>query len=716
MSLNYQTNQSKQLSDIRLNRKHIAVEENVSRSTKLLILFLITAGCNTDTQEEESIPSKNEQKPISQTTNQPEKSIENEDDDIECTQQTELPEPPPSSGQLSFSVNSEINPCNVQGYVVGYKDILKVKKSANNIFFIESIPEGEHDIIITAGSIASSLTESSFNRGKRWNGIEILDGIRIDQGELKLPKLGSISGTALLNDHSDHSGIDVYIPGTEYIAKTDANGNFSLRNIPVGFHNLYFEKDGYHRGQIEELDVKSYDPTLTSNIELVLSTGAEGFLQIQGGVEEYDKLEVTLVIGATKDAVLMKISESPDFTNTSWVPVVTKTSYTFDSDGEKELFIKFSDANGLESSPFQSDILIDLKVWTSIANNNELDSQHSKVIGVGKDAYFIDTYNGNYLKYSSTTNSWENISTKAAPSNISGASIAAINGGIVIWGGKKESGDNDYVNSGSIYDIQTDSWLPMNTFNSPSKRMSAVIVWNELKLFVWGGSNGSLLNDGAVYDPSTDEWTGISMTDAPSARSWPYSEKGGVPIGPNIFIWGGTPDGGMSSLVDGYIYNLINNTWKRISSTGAPSIRQRHTLTSIGESVVIWGGDPGGHSLNSGAIYNMLDNTWTSISEASLERTKHSATWTGSKIFIFGGQSGIALGDTNSYSNGELYDPISDTWEVVSIVNEPTERANHHAILLENNVFIYGGSKYPLPYLENGKIFNPDNVPKFDDQ
>ena len=51
-------------------------------------------------------------------------------------------------------------------------------------------------------------------------------------GSIKVKPLGTIKGVAKRSGEEEHSDIMVYIPGTSYMAVTDANGNYSIFNVP----------------------------------------------------------------------------------------------------------------------------------------------------------------------------------------------------------------------------------------------------------------------------------------------------------------------------------------------------------------------------------------------------------------------------------------------------------------------------------------------------
>ena len=285
-------------------------------------------------------------------------------------------EPAPLSGvNLVFSVDQKkIDPATVSGYIVGAVGSLVIEPYAaatsdsNPTYVIKNVPAGNHDVIVTAGALAISaggasalrLASATKDSGRRLKGIIFSADKTTEAGLLDLPKFGSISGVATLAGQSKYAGIDVYVPGTDMVAKTDDKGNFAISAVPVGVHDLYYDMSGYYRGQVENITATSQQNTTVAAIQLMLSTGAKGIIVISGGAAISSSRTVSLNIGATPDAVLMKISENEAFVGADWVPIITNTHYTFNSEGDKTLYIKFADANGLESTTYSDTIEVDI--------------------------------------------------------------------------------------------------------------------------------------------------------------------------------------------------------------------------------------------------------------------------------------------------------------------------------------------------------------------
>lgn len=301
-----------------------------------------------------------------------------------------LPEISAASGQVLLSLDTSVDASSVSGYVVGKKDLLKIERAKSGEFIINNIPAGTHDIIVTATSAVASLVDTFLlnpekvpDVGVRLSKVEVLNGLRTKKERLKLPALVSVSGVVTLSVQSDHAGILVYIPGTEYSARTADDGSFSM-TVPSGIHNFYFEKDGYHKGQLEEILVDSDSKKELDSIQLHLSTGADGKILLAGGSSDFGNREIQVTLIPDANTVLYMLSESPTFQNSSWKPIKTSSlTYSFLGDGVRTLYVKYSDANGLESAPRSASIMIDTSPPTgTLAIQNGVQYVNSRAVAL----------------------------------------------------------------------------------------------------------------------------------------------------------------------------------------------------------------------------------------------------------------------------------------------------------------------------------------------
>ena len=140
-------------------------------------------------------------------------------------------------------------------------------KAGEEILTATSGADGTFALAIPAGQKAN-VEAIQATDVKAIRGSVTADGGGFD---LKLAPTGTIKGKVTTppdRQISNYLGVDVYIPGTSYIAKADAAGNFQIDNVPVGGYKLFAEKVGLGSGVSSAVDVKSREAAQVG--ELVL--------------------------------------------------------------------------------------------------------------------------------------------------------------------------------------------------------------------------------------------------------------------------------------------------------------------------------------------------------------------------------------------------------------------------------------------------------------
>lgn len=102
--------------------------------------------------------------------------------------------------------------------------------------------------------------------------------------------------------------------------------------------------------------------------------------------------------------------------------------------------------------------------------------------------------------------------------------------------------------------------------------------------------------------------------------------------------------------------------------------------------MLVWGGYHGGTSVGTGARFDPVSNTWSPISmiNAPSARYGHTAVWTGSEMIVWGGTDGMTR-----HLDGKRYDPTTDQW--TSIAPASVAREFHTAVWMNDKMLIYGG-------------------------
>ena len=83
-------------------------------------------------------------------------------------------------------------------------------------------------------------------------------------------------------------------------------------------------------------------------------------------------------------------------------------------------------------------------------------------------------------------------------------------------------------------------WVDISSHNAPEARSLHTAVWTGQEMIVWGGYDGrKILNSGGIYNPQTNTWQPISIENSPAARSFHTA----VWTGQEMIVWSGEHSG-----------------------------------------------------------------------------------------------------------------------------------------------------------------------------
>ncbi|MDC0325646.1 hypothetical protein OAM01_02700, partial [bacterium] len=284
--------------------------------------------------------------------------------------------------------------------------------------------------------------------------------------------------------------------------------------------------------------------------------------------------------------------------------------------------------------------------------------------------------------YNVVDDAWVPISMLDVPSSRWGASLVWTGEVVLAWGGFSEDG---FVTDGHSYNLETQFWRSLSSVNVPEARVLQVSTWTGSTMAIWGGRSASgWTEQGAVYDPSNDEWTTLDLSvlpliddqvgiDAPSPRSGAV----GVWTGSDWILFGGQLGG--DKIHNGLQIQFDNGqafAWTPLSEVDAPSTLSGHSVVWTGDSMIVWGGSNGGQVDGSGAIYDPATDAWTPVSSdnAPSARKDHAAVWTGQEMLIIGGSDGA-----EDLADGYAYDPSKDSWRALTQSGDPIARSQAEA-------------------------------------
>src|SRR5262249_18319526 len=152
-------------------------------------------------------------------------------------------------------------------------------------------------------------------------------------------------------------------------------------------------------------------------------------------------------------------------------------------------------------------------------------------------------------------------------------------------------------------------------------------------------------------------------------------------------------------------YDPATDTWRPLTTSGAPSARAEHVAVWSGRQMVVWGGHAGLTLFDpydkAGGRYDPATDTWTPTSTANVPvgRGPAPVAWTGSVMVIWGGfrNSGPTLPQT-----GGRYDPVLDRWTPTSTVGAPSGRQLFSYVWSGHELIVWGGVAGAPTYLDTG--------------
>jgi hypothetical protein len=135
-----------------------------------------------------------------------------------------------------------------------------------------------------------------------------------------------------------------------------------------------------------------------------------------------------------------------------------------------------------------------------------------------------------------------------------------------------------------------------------------------------------------------------------------------------------------------------------------PPVAYENSAFWTGSRMIIWGGYSGVVS----ALYDPLSDTWkpTSLVNAPSARQGHSAVWTGSELIVWGGATGSGPIYTTT---GGRYDPVADHWTSTSTSGAPVGRMYATTVWTGHEMIVWGGG-IGIPYsgTNTGGRYRPD--------
>ncbi|EAA36526.3 hypothetical protein GE21DRAFT_2107 [Neurospora crassa] len=142
----------------------------------------------------------------------------------------------------------------------------------------------------------------------------------------------------------------------------------------------------------------------------------------------------------------------------------------------------------------------------------------------------------------------------------------------------------------------------------PARTNHSMVTFND-KMYLFGGTNGfQWFNDVWCYDPSTNAWT---MLECIGYIPVPREGHAAAIVDDVMYIFGGRTEEG-ADLGDLAAFRITSRRWYTFQNMGpSPSPRSGHSMTAVGKTVVVVGGEPSSATaaVNDLALVYCLDTT-----------------------------------------------------------------------------------------------------------
>jgi hypothetical protein len=407
----------------------------------------------------------------------------------------------------------------------------------------------------------------------------------------------------------------------------------------------------------------------------------------------------------------MKISENPDFAGAPWKALKTTFTYKFQTGGNKILFAKIANANGLESSPFSDSITVASQEPLPVVSVSSLNCRDASLL------LNISTINGaapiSQMMVSSTGNmtgqNWENYSTtkSIARAHLSGPILVRLKD---TFGREKQSQLNEiqclntlseardslsttsvgtkalfaggykYNDQGSgiassivdIFDSVTGIWTTANL--SQARGGLAATRLDTKAFFAGGAGTGGVSNVVDVFDEATGIWSTESLS---QGRYGLVASS----VGTKALFAGGNISGTDSTVVD--IFDSVSGVW---STANLSEARRALSVTTVGTKAIFAGGN---YQSNVVDIFDAATGTW-STATLSQGRGRLSAASAGSKAMFAGGSRDITGPSSNVV---DIFDAVTGIWSSSTL---SLARWSLSAIGVGTKAFFAGGGSTDL--------------------
>ncbi len=252
-------------------------------------------------------------------------------------------------------------------------------------------------------------------------------------------------------------------------------------------------------------------------------------------------------------------------------------------------------------------------------------------------------------------------------------------------------------NFNSVY---CQGWIKLNPATSPSAySYHEMAPLGNNKVLLYGGrtKSGTWLDETWIFDLNGKNWTKINTTTQPEIRSGFAMAK--VSDG-KVLLFGGQIHNSRVYYDDTWLFNIIDGTWTKLSTTNKPAARAYHAMEYIcDDSVLMVGGFQYYlyKETNDTWIFDLSEIKWSQMNPSSTPYSVHGhqlAYYKDDRIMLAGGTS-----NSNDMAYKFIFNISGNNWLKVPNFDIPEFSLNNNCCV-ENigngKIFSYGEIHKPV--------------------
>ncbi len=266
--------------------------------------------------------------------------------------------------------------------------------------------------------------------------------------------------------------------------------------------------------------------------------------------------------------------------------------------------------------------------------------------------------------------------SRPMPEGRSNMAVAAVGLDIYQIGGETAEGIDGRV---TVFDSVNRVWRDAAPKPTPVADVTAVELFGEL--YVPGGrlENGQVTAVVEAYSPTQDAWRPVASLPRPLAGGLTISD------GAFLYVFGGWD--GETFLDTAFKYDPSADSWRPL-----PAMPQGQAFTTGGEltgKLAVVGGENEQGKSSKCHLFDPVEEEWSTCADMLQPRTAAGAAVLLNKLYVIGGS--VNRGDEPSFS--EVYDPQSETWQIVNTPTLEDRDSWSHAGVghVETRIYVLGG-------------------------